>query len=197
MTDPAPGWLETRLGAGALSAEVCLSVWNLAEQLQRPAEFGSLVEACVRCASREFELISVCDEWTSLDSSQLSTLFASEEIDAHEVDVFQALMRWARARKPAEAELGDLLQLVRFNSIPAEALGEVCEVDPVFAAHPDFRELLFSAFKYHALPAAKRPKLSERRGQARTWNPDDKHAWVKLSDDLLEVSYVGGCEDGH
>ena len=121
-------WLETRLSAGT-----CFPTGSLAEQLQRPAELGSLVEACVCCTAHSFNRAAESDDWTSLEASQLSMVLKCVEIDAHEVDVFRALMRWARARKPAEEELGGLIQLVRFNSIHAEALNDVCDADPIFA----------------------------------------------------------------
>ena len=176
-------WLKTRL-----TAETCLPTWILAEQLQRPAELGSIEEACVLCAAHDFGQVSAREEWTSLDASQISRLLAVEEIIADEIDVFRVLTSWARARKPAAVELGGLLKLVRFNSIPAEELSEVCKVDPIFAAHPDSRELLCGAFEFHALPEAKRPPSSDRKGCPLTWNPHDKHEWV-----MLDVYTYRGC----
>ena len=125
---------------------------------------------------------------TQLSLQALSRVLASNEVRAAEILVFDALMRWVRAQPSLdEGVFGGLLKLIRFKCIPAVLLSDVVKQEPLLAGRDDAQRYLMEAYEHYALPPARREAV-RRRGPLK-WNPDDKHAFVKLSDDLLEVSY--------
>ena len=76
-------------------------------------------------------------------------------------------------------------------------LSDMVQPDESFASLPDAQTLLMEAFKYHALPAARRPKVRSRLwpDHRLIWNVDDKHPWVRLDESRLEVCYNGSGHD--
>jgi hypothetical protein len=101
---------------------------------------------------------------------------------------------------PTQRVLTDLFGLVFLEGIGAEMLHDVVEPEPLFAALPDAARLVAAAFKHHALPPARRSPARLRRTTDHriTWNASDKHEWVRLSEDRLEVGYNGSGElDDH
>lgn len=179
------------LGNKALSDPLsACAAWVLCREMHRPVEFAPLAEACQRAAEFDFSSFTSATEFPQLDSAQLALVLGSDDATVdNEIEVFDALIRWARAQSSVEPSvLGELLRCVRFECIGPVDLAEKVQPEPLFSGHPASAELLLEAFKYHALPADKRSTSRMRR---LTWNPLDKHEWVQLSDDLLEVSLAG------
>jgi hypothetical protein len=121
---------------------------------------------------------------------------------ATELDLFRAVARWAKGQSPPEAPrtLTELFTLVHLENINAEALADVVEAEEAFAGLPVAQQLLTAAFKHIALPLQRRGPARKRTSpDARiAWNADDKHEWVRLSEDCLTVGYNGtGDEDDY
>lgn len=184
-----------------LTPENAIATWSLAEGLARPIEFSALLAACHRKVSHNFETVAATAEFPSLRSEQLAAVLAADNpIDASELAIFQGVAAWAKGQAPrAEPRtLSELFALVILEKLSPEELVDVVEAEAVFTALPESPKLIAAAYKFLALPPS-------RRGAARgrllpdawiVWNALDKHEWVRLSDDLLEVCYNGsGAED--
>ncbi len=176
-----------------VTPETAAATWVTAAELQRPVELLPLVQACRAMFCKSFAVATAADAFLTLSASQLAEVLGSDDVDAKEVDVFHALVRWERAQQPTEDDrLGPLLRLIRFRLVEATDLLDTVQSEPLVAARLDMKDVLLDAFRYHALPAARRDPVSSHR--VIRWNPDDKHEWVQLSSDGLEVSY-GGPDD--
>lgn len=197
------------LGAGAewlmaqTAADNAISTWLLADGLGRPVEFAALVGRCQAVTMANFKAAAASDDFTRLRAEHLTLLLAADHpTDADEIDIFRAVVRWAKKQNPQVEHdaLGPLFKLVRLTLISADDLSDVVEPEAVFASHPESTRLLCGVFKYHALPPSRRAPAPERPNVDHTirWNPDDKHEWVRLSEDRLEVCYNGdGNGDDH
>ena len=196
-----------RAGAEFLERELtpanAIVTWLLAAELSRPIEFGDLITACQRTVSESFEEATQCDAFPRLRSEHMAALLApTNPMGATELDLFRAVARWAKGQSPPEAPrtLTELFTLVHLENINAEALVDVVEAEEAFVGLPVAQQLLTAAFKHIALPLQRRGPARKRTSpDARiAWNADDKHKWVRLSEDCLTVGYNGtGDEDDY
>jgi hypothetical protein len=174
-----------------LTAHSCLASWTLVDSLHRPIEFAPVAKECLHFACVWFEKAVASNSLASLSFSQLSNLLSSDAILASEVHVFRALAKWWQQQGSVPSgELGDLMKLIRFECIDAVTLADEVQPHALMAAHPSCTELILDAFKFHALPAVRRRLARTRAWEsdaAITWNVDDKHEFVALSVDKLEV----------
>lgn len=174
-----------------LTAENACAYWTGAVELGRPIELAPVVDACQACIHGGFSIATNADAFLALPAALLDEILQSNEICAEEVDVFRALMRWERAQPRAHDgdRLAPLLQRVRFKLISPLDLAETVKGEPLVSDRADLKEALVEAFSHHALPIERREEVVGRG--IITWNPDDRHEWVQLSSDLLEVSFSG------
>ena len=109
----------------------CLAIWELAERLG----LAELQEHARESATRDFEKLQSSPEslFLSLPHARLATLLADMNLNVESEDAaFQAMVAWARHQQPApsEAELEQLLSLIRFPRMTRAFLVDVVEKEP-------------------------------------------------------------------
>ena len=94
-----------------------LSLWSVGESLQLPA----LVTAATEVAVKDFPKLDM----EVASPSQLSALLQADKLNVEsEEAVFEGIVRWADATRPAEADLMGVLRHVRFGLMKADFLGQ-------------------------------------------------------------------------
>lgn len=112
-----------------------------------------LYSECMKFIKENFQSICGREEFRSLNRSCLKDLIKSCDIVVDkEETVLEALIDWASENKEEDVE--DILQYIRFPLLSVEYLARVVENNTVLSQYSSLRDLLFEAYRFHALSQA-------------------------------------------
>lgn len=110
------------------------------------------------------------EEFLNLSKDQLIQLIASDHIRVSEEAVFEAVLRWIRARPISrqQAEAADICSHVRFGLLPREYLVRLSQSDAFLYQNPWCKDYLLEAMSYHLLPWEHKRSVTAERMRQRT-----------------------------
>ena len=149
--------------AERLSPSNALAAWSLADQLSLPG----LAEAAKVTALRGFDEVEKIEEATF---AQMQELVADDRLTTKSKEaVFSAVVRFAEAKQPAEAELLALLGSVRFAQMSQEFLNDTVRAWPMLhtLAGKDF---LLDIFQQISSAALEQLSASARAPRSRPYD---------------------------
>ncbi|MBN3305892.1 KLH31 protein, partial [Amia calva] len=164
-----------------LSLPTCVYVWNMG---------GAYGLAAVREAARSFLLrhfaeFSRTPPFTQLTLEQICTFLQDDRLQLpSEVTAFQIALRWLEFDERRTRHAGELLALVRLETIPAAQLVSEVQAEPRMMLDPVCHRLLVDAMNYHLLPhqqnALQGPRTRVRAGRI-VEEGDPPPAWRALT----------------
>ena len=115
-----------------LSVNNCVQRWDMGEKYR----LSSLVEKSMRMATNRYLEVMCTSGFLRLPLDRLVKILSSDELGIEsEEEVFNSVVRWARAQEegstPTSDELGELFSTVRFPHMSERFVREVVETEPL------------------------------------------------------------------
>ncbi|KAJ6655581.1 hypothetical protein lerEdw1_004933 [Lerista edwardsae] len=146
-----------------LIQEMNVKNWMYITNMADTYNLNQTKEAAMRFIQEHFLEFSDTEQFMKLTFDQLNELLMDDSLEIpSEIVAFQIAMKWLEFDPKRIKHAADLLNNVRFGTIPAHDLINYVQAVPCMMQNPDCHQLLVDAMNYHLLPYQQNDLQSRR-----------------------------------
>ncbi|XP_008119007.1 kelch-like protein 31 [Anolis carolinensis] len=146
-----------------LIQEMNVENWTYVANLAETYSLNQTKNAAKKFIREHFLEFSETEQFMKLTFDQLNELLMDDDLQfPSEVVVFQIAMKWLESDPKRVQHAADLLNNVRFGTIPAHDLINYVQPVPCMMQNPECHRLLVDAMNYHLLPFQQNDLQSRR-----------------------------------
>uniref|UniRef100_A0A8D0ATC6 BTB domain-containing protein n=1 Tax=Salvator merianae TaxID=96440 RepID=A0A8D0ATC6_SALMN len=146
-----------------LVQELSMENWMYIANLAETYKLDQAREAAKKFIQEHFLEFSDTEQFLKLTFEQLNDLLMDDDLHfPSEVAVFQVAMKWLEFDPKRFKQAAELLNNVRFGTIPAQDLISYIQPIPCMMENPECHRLLVDAMNYHLLPYQQNDLQSRR-----------------------------------